>query len=77
MPISTADKKKRIIILMARPGDIFDVQEQGEGRFLLVRLVKPKPETRMTRAESLRAISASPLRPKISWNELRRITRKA
>ena len=31
MPITTADKKKRMIIPMARPGDIYDVQEQGEG----------------------------------------------
>jgi hypothetical protein len=76
MAITTADNKKRVIIPVARPGDVFDVQEQGEGRFLLVRLVKPKPKTRMSRAQSLRAISASPLRPKMSWNELRRLTRE-
>jgi hypothetical protein len=77
MPITTADKKKRVVIPVARPGDVFDVQQQSEGRFLLVRLVKSKPKTHMSRAQSLRAISASPLRPKMSWNELRRITRKA
>lgn len=76
MAITTADSKKRVVIPIARPGDVFDVREQGEGRLLLVRLVKPKPKTRMSRAQSLRAIAASPLRPKMSWNELRRLTRE-
>ena len=76
MPITTADNKKRVVIPIARPGDIFDVQQQSEGRLLLVRLVKPKPKSRMSRADSLRAISTSPLRPKLSWNELRRLTRE-
>jgi len=26
MPITTADNKKRVVIPIARPGDIFDVQ---------------------------------------------------
>ena len=76
MPITTADNKKRVVIPIARPGDVFDVQEQSEGRLLFVRLVKPKPKPRMSRAESLQAISTSPLRPKLSWNELRRLTRE-
>lgn len=76
MPITTADNKKRVVIPVAHPGDIFDVQQQSEGRFLLVRLVKPKPKTPMSRADSLRAIAASPLHPKISWEELRRVTRE-
>jgi hypothetical protein len=76
MPIARADNKKRVVIPFARPGDIFDVQQQSEGRLLLVRLVKPKPRSRMSKAESLRAISTSPLRPKLSWNELRRLSRE-
>lgn len=76
MPITTADNKKRVVIPIARPGDIFDVQQQSEGRLLLVRLVNPRPKSRMSKAESLRAISSSPLRPKLRWNELRRLTRE-
>ena len=76
MPITTADNKKRVVIPIARPGDIFDVQQQSEGCLLLVRLVKPRPKSRMSRAESLRAISTSPLRPKLSWNELHRLSRE-
>jgi hypothetical protein len=77
MAITTADNKKRVIIPGARPGDIFDVQQQGEERVVLVRLVKPKPNARMTRAESLRAIAARPLQPKMTWKELRRLTRES
>jgi len=76
MPITTADNKKRVVIPAARPGDVFDVQQQSEERVVLVRLVKPKPKARLSRAESLRAIAARPLRPKMSWTELRRLTRE-
>ena len=76
MPIRTADKKKRVVIPAARPGDIYDVQQLGEGRVLLVRLVRPQPKARMTRAECLRAMATAPLRPKIEWNKLRQLTRE-
>ena len=76
MSITTADKKKRVVIPLARPGDVFDVQQQDEGRVLLVRLLRPQPQVRMTRAECLRAMAAAPLRPKIGWNELRRLIRE-
>jgi len=77
MAITTADNKKRVIIPAARPGDIFDVQQQSEERVVLVRLVRPKPKARMSRAESLRAIAARPLRPKMTWKELSRLTRES
>ena len=76
MSISTADKKKRVVIPAAHPGDVFDVHQDGEGRVLLVRLVHPQPKTRMSRAACLRAMAAAPLRPGIAWNELRKLTRE-
>jgi len=76
MPTTTADKKKRVVLPVANPGDVFDVQRQGEGRLLLVRLERPEPEARMSRRACLRAISAAPLRPKMRWDELRRLTRE-
>jgi hypothetical protein len=76
MAITTADKKKRVVIPLARPGDVFDVQQQDEERVLLVRLARPKPQARMSRAECLRAMATAPLRPKVEWNELRRLTRE-
>ena len=76
MSISTADKKKRVVIPAASPGDVFDVHQEGEGRVLLVRLVRPQVRARMSRAECLRAMTAAPLRPGIEWNELRKLTRE-
>jgi hypothetical protein len=76
MSISTVDKKKRVVIPVARPGDVFDVQQEGEGRVLLVRLVRPQPKARMSRAECLCAMAAAPLRLEIEWNELRKLTRE-
>jgi hypothetical protein len=76
MATTTADKKKRVVIPVAHPGDVFDVQQHGEGRFLLVRLVRPQSKAPMSRAECLRAMAAAPLRPKIEWSELRRLTRE-
>jgi hypothetical protein len=51
MSTSTVDTKKRIILPGGRPGDVFDIQQQEEGRFLLIRLEKPlqaKLETGVT-----------------------------
>ncbi len=72
----TADAKKRVIIGRAHPGDVFDVQEQGEGRFLLVRLEKPDPPENISHSACLRAIEENPLGIELSWDELRRITRE-
>jgi len=76
MPTTTADHKKRVVIPAARPGDVFDIQQQSEERVVLVRLVKPKPKARLSRTEALRAIASRPLRPKMNWSELRRLTRE-
>jgi len=71
-----ADSKKRIVLPAARPGDVFEVQDHGDGRFTLVRLVRPEPKARLTREQCLKAIAASPLHPKMDWATLRRLTRE-
>jgi hypothetical protein len=76
MPITKADAKRRVVIPAAEPGDIFDIQSQGEGRLLLVRLESAKPEARMSVARSLEAIAAAPLRLKMSWDSLKAATRE-
>jgi len=70
------DSKKRVVLPRAKPGESYDVQEQGEGRYLLVRLERPEPRPRMTREECLRALDEHPLRLRMSWDELRRLTRE-
>ena len=39
-----ADSKKRVTIRLAKPGDLFDIQVAGDGKFLLTRL-EPIEET--------------------------------
>lgn len=74
---TTADSKKRIVLPVASPGDVFDIQRQGEGRFVLQRLARPEPEARFSRAKCLRAIDAAPLLPKMDWATLRKMTRES
>jgi hypothetical protein len=77
MAASRVDAKKRIVLPNGRPGDVFEIQQQGDGRFLLIRLEKPpEPPARMSRHACLEAMRRSPLRPTMGWQELRALTRE-
>ena len=77
MATSTVDEKQRVVLPAASPGDVFDIQSQGEGRLLLVRLDRPKPGPEMSLDSCLvEAIAAAPLRPKMTWGFLKAITRE-
>ena len=77
MSTSTVDTKKRIVLPNGRPGDIFDIQPQAEGRFLLVRLEKPEHGVkRMSREACIEAMRKAPLRPTMTWEKLRELTRE-
>ncbi|MGB5295978.1 MAG: hypothetical protein WBP34_13580 [Thermoanaerobaculia bacterium] len=76
MGTSKIDSKKRIVLPKGRPGDVFDIQQQGEGRYLLVRLEKPEPASRITRQACLEAMTDAPLSPAMTWEELKLRTRE-
>jgi hypothetical protein len=76
MAISRVDAKRRVVLPEAEPGDIFDVQRQGEGRLLLVRLEQRTPGPGMSRECCLAAIAAAPLRPRMTWEALKAVTRE-
>ena len=76
MAISTTDAKRRVVLPAARPGDVFEIQSQGEGRLLLVRLERPQAGPRMSMASSLEAIAAAPLQPTMTWDALKAVTRE-
>jgi len=76
MAISKADAKRRVVLPAASPGDVFDIQSQGEGRLLLVRLEHPKAGPGMSMDLCLDAIAAAPLRPKMTWDSLKAVTRE-
>ncbi len=76
MGTAKVDSKKRIVLPNGRPGDIFDIQEQEDGRFLLIRLEKPERAERMTRSSCLEAMGNAPLRLTMGWEEMRKLTRE-
>jgi bifunctional DNA-binding transcriptional regulator/antitoxin component of YhaV-PrlF toxin-antitoxin module len=76
MSTSKVDSKKRIVLPHSKPGDVFEIQQQAEGRLLLVRLEKPVPAERMSRKACLDAMQNAPLRPTIPWDRLRQLTRE-
>jgi len=71
-----ADSKKRVVMPGARPGDVFAFEDEGNGHFLLVRLNKPAPLKKKTRAEVRKAIAASKMKFDMTWDELRQMTRE-
>lgn len=71
-----ADSKKRVVLPTAKPGDVFDIQNDGEGRFLLIRLAPVKLKARMNRDQCIKAIAGAPLRPSMDWETLKAITRE-
>lgn len=75
MAISTVDAKQRVVLPAAKPGDVFDVQSQGEGRLLLVRLERPS-QAGMSMQSCLEAIAAAPLKPRMTWESLKLTTRE-
>jgi hypothetical protein len=76
MPTSTADSKKRVVLPAAKPGEVYDIQSQGEGRLLLVRLERPGPKSKMSRTRCLEAIASAPLRTRMTWDTLKKTTRE-
>lgn len=76
MSTCIVDSKKRIVLPSGRPGEVFDIRRQDEQHFLLVRLQRPEPPKGITRKACLRAMRKAPLRPRMRWEELRRLTRE-
>jgi hypothetical protein len=72
----TADSKRRVVMPGARAGDVFACEEEGNGHFLLVRLNKPAPPRKKTRAQVLAAVKGSRMKPMMNWDELRAMTRE-
>jgi hypothetical protein len=70
------DSKKRIVLPKGQPGDVFDVRQQAEGRYLLVRLETPARPERISKRACMAAMRNAPLRLTMSWQKLRELTRE-
>ena len=76
MSTTKVDAKKRIVLPSGRPGEVYDVQRQDEGRLLLVRLEQPRQAKRMSKKACLEAMRKAPLRLGMKWEQLRQLTRE-
>ena len=76
MSIAKADAKRRVVLPAAKPGDVFDIQNHGDGRLVLVRLERPEPSPRMSKTRCLEAMASAPLRTKMAWDSLKQMTRE-
>ena len=76
MWVRVVDSKRRIVLGAARPGEAFSVAEESDGRFVLTRLEPVSSTRRMSFDEGRAAIEAAPLRPALTWDELREVTRE-
>jgi len=73
--IAKVDAKKRIVLPSARPGDVYEIQQVGDDCYELIRLERPIRPLRLSRETCAQAMVASPLSPKMSWDELKTLTR--
>ena len=76
MLTTTADEKRRVTLPDAKPGDLFEIRNPGNGDFHLVRLPSSASRARMSREQCLEAIAKAPLEMRMSWEQLRRLTRE-
>ncbi len=76
MSTSRVDSKKRVVLPLGTPGEVYDVQRQSEGRLLLVRLERPQRGKRISKKACLAAMRKAPLRLRMGWEQLRQTTRE-
>ena len=76
MTTVTSDDKQRVRLRDIGPQEVFQVTRPGPEHWLLARLPPASPPKRMTRAAVKRAMREHPLQMKMSWEELRAMTRE-
>jgi hypothetical protein len=66
-----ADGRRRVTLPKpVHPGDVFDVEQQPNGRLVLTKLVKPtRPRAKLVKRADLLLLSS---RATITWEETRR-----
>ncbi|MGJ3244108.1 MAG: hypothetical protein ACFE0O_14280 [Opitutales bacterium] len=75
MKIQTVDAKRRLVLSGAQPGEAYAVRETAEGHYELAKVI-PAPKPRPTPEELDALLESAALTPKMSWEELRSLTRE-
>lgn len=75
MKISTIDAKRRLVLPGSQPGEIYAVREASPGHYEIAKIIPaPRPKPTPEHLDALLASAA--LTPKMSWDELRNLTRE-
>lgn len=75
MKTVTTDQKRRVVLPNAEPGEVYQIREVERGHFELTKLV-PAPRATPGTAELRRRMEKHGLKPKMSWETLRKSTRE-
>jgi hypothetical protein len=75
MKITTIDAKRRLVLLGAKPGETYAVWQAEPGRYELTKVI-PAPKPKPTPEELDALLESAALTPKMSWEELRNLTRE-
>ena len=75
MATSKTDSKKRVVLPGAKPGEVYDILNETEGTYVLVRLERPSGSANLNAEAAKKAIRENPLEMQIDWERLRSMTR--
>lgn len=76
MKVATIDTKRRLVLPGAQPGESYTVTQIEDGRYELAKVI-PAPRRTKPQPKELEALlTSAALTPKMSWEELRSLTRE-
>lgn len=75
MKVQTIDTKRRLVLPGAKPGECYAVREARPGHYELA-IVIPASRPKPTPEELDALLASAALTPKMSWEELRNLTRE-
>ena len=76
MKVAVIDSKRRLVLPGAKPGETYAVREAAPGRYELAKVI-PAPRPKPTAKELDAMLASEPLTPKMSWEEIRSLSREA
>ncbi len=76
MKIQTIDAKRRLVLPGAQPGESYAVWETSPGHFELAKVIPAPAKPKPTDAEIDALFASAALTPKMSWEQLRTLTRE-
>jgi hypothetical protein len=76
MKVVRVDSKKRIVLPDGKPGDWMLVEESEGGTYTLKRVELPKSR-RKSPSGVRKAVRAAPLKMRLDWEALRKLTRES